>query len=387
MLNQLIDNLFIKISSLHNHDNELQSQVINLLIKFNTMTLFEKINNKSYTFYITKINDDDYVKLFLSYCVLYSLDKTINNPVVGIDFEFTNNYIQLIQICFFPKSDQRFVFVVNPLIMHNIHKDIMIKSLFISSIKKIVHGADSLDIPYIFNDLFIENTDYLLKFTMSSIDTRFLCEYHKISSKYIDNKCSLYNALVFYNVITKNKMNQLEQLTSDIPIYKMSWRLDKISSNSLKYAVYDVVYLEAFYQNIYASSDGDKLELVNQINNFIIYNKYDISQLTNITYDFIHSKRNYKIKNGDQIVPILTIYVSVIDALNLSIDIKHLLQINNFKKTLSIIFKGIVYSLFTEQVPKFYLTIFHELQVLGLHRFLKYSKEFSESIIKNILIE
>ena len=67
-------------------------------------------------------------------------------------------------------------------------------------------------------------------------------------------------------------MNQLEQLTSDIPIYKMSWRLDKISSNSLKYAVYDVVYLEAFYQNIYASSDGDKLELVNQINNFIIYN-------------------------------------------------------------------------------------------------------------------
>ena len=51
---------------------------------------------------------------------------------------------------------------------------------------KILHGSESLDIPYIFDKVLLNNKHDILLFLRTIIDTRFLC---------FDKKCSLYELL------------------------------------------------------------------------------------------------------------------------------------------------------------------------------------------------
>ena len=49
---------------------------------------------------------------------------------------------------------------------------------------KILHGSDSLDIPFVYNELLENNVNMIKDFNLSFIDTEFLCEYSYYSKNW-----------------------------------------------------------------------------------------------------------------------------------------------------------------------------------------------------------
>ena len=139
---------------------------------------------------------EDYIKEFISYK---------DYKVIGVDFEFNRvknkREIALCQINFVKKKKMDIFLFYPP----NIKKDIF-KSLLTSDCIKILHGSESLDLPYLFDNI-INNNDWD-KFCNNLIDTRYLCDYYN-SSNNIDGRCRIYDLLLQMKVISKNKYDDL----------------------------------------------------------------------------------------------------------------------------------------------------------------------------------
>jgi ribonuclease D len=78
---------------------------------------------------------------------------------IGIDFEFKqvakeNREIALMQINLENDSNIGYIFVLYPPDLTKENYDLLIKLISTPEIIKILHGAESLDIPYIVQDLF-----------------------------------------------------------------------------------------------------------------------------------------------------------------------------------------------------------------------------------------
>jgi hypothetical protein len=352
------------------------------------------INNKKEIFYTTKINNDNKTLLFLSFCIFYLLDSNHSRTKssVGFDFEFNRGEIALCQVGFFPKKKLKYIFMFNPKLIKSEHKKLLIDVLFTSNMYKIVHGADSLDIPYIFNELFDKNTEYIKKFTENTIDTRFLCEYFKIFTKSSDKKCSIYDALLYFKVISNQKYDELEKVNELMgPVQDVNWNVSKMSSFHLKYALYDVLYLKNFIDKIFDnaiktdSALHQQLKYIPQIDRFIMFDKFGILDIITKTKEQTDHLNNYIITKSplskftesststkstestdstesikstrssmsiSDNVTMISVYNNVIQsAIIPSIDMKisNLLEINNFKKPVNMLLKLIVYSIILEK--------------------------------------
>jgi hypothetical protein len=108
-----------------------------------------------------------------------------------------------------------------------------------------------MDIPYIYNTLLNNNTDAIIEFTSKFIDTRFLCEYVRKSLN-IHGKCSIYDALLYFNTINKTQHITLTNLNDQMgPIHKVNWSLHNPNAINIKYAYYDVLYLNDLPKDIF----------------------------------------------------------------------------------------------------------------------------------------
>jgi len=342
----------------------MREQVLQL-IRDNSHLQIKEIdhNKKPEKFYAIKVNNDATLKLFLIYCIFYYLDNrhSYKKLYVGLDFEFNQNKIALCQFGFFPDRKFKYIFVIDPKMLNDKQLDIIIKTIFISDVYRIVHGADSLDIPYIFEELFMNDTEKIIKFTQTMVDTRYLCEYYKIFSKHPDKKCSLYDALLYFNVIKKSQYEDLNKINSIMgPIQDVQWNIDKMSSFHLKYVIYDVLYAKKFIKNIFIKASQkntslhQQLKLIPTIDRFHYYEKYGISNVLSLSKDVTDNINNYWAESKDYITKktLISVYTNVINKLvipSTNTKISNLLEINNFKKTLSLLFKRIIYSIITEK--------------------------------------
>ena len=69
-----------------------------------------------------------------------------------------------------------------------------------SKILKILHGSESLDLPYIVDELYNNDMEGLIDFFLSMIDTKYLCEY--LNDVYNKQKvCRIYYMLFNYEII------------------------------------------------------------------------------------------------------------------------------------------------------------------------------------------
>ncbi len=110
-----------------------------------------------------------------------------------------------------------------------------------SSIYKILHGPESLDLPYIFTQMLQNRKQHIIKFVRKMYDTRFLCEYFKYSVE-ADNKCSIYVALRYFGVISDEKLKYLNDTNDSMgPIQNVNWNINTLNSYSTRYALYDVL--------------------------------------------------------------------------------------------------------------------------------------------------
>ena len=156
-----------------------------------------------------------------------------------------------------------------------------------NKIYKILHGSDSLDIPYTFNT-FDNNKDDILKFTSSLIDTKYLCEYHHIENN-IEDKCKI-KELLEHKVINQTQFDNLvknEEKMGNISDIKID--INNISDELVKYSMYDVLFLKYLYLKFENIDNDIYKHLIPELTRYIYMERRDVihntEKIDNIIYD------------------------------------------------------------------------------------------------------
>ena len=333
----------------------------------NEMNYDDKLDFPKNTIYqIITTNTDINILKFASYILVYYLEAYFSKKLyITLDFEFNNRQIALFQMNFESNSksnNNSYIFMVLPTEFENKLLNFLIKNILQNKyIIKLLHGSDSLDIPYIYNILLNNNKDDIVKFTSTLIDTRFMCEYIKIK-KNDDNGCSIYNALLYFNTISEDKFNFLEKTHDDMgPVEDISWNIHTLSKYQVLYGLYDVLFLKKFYYDILTKSNDDirvYKYIIPELTRFIYLERRDVTDIlkkSKIQVDEINNFMIRKInKNTNYVknITLITIYNTIIDELiieNPLIEIKKLMAVNYFRGQVGILCKKIIYHIITNK--------------------------------------
>jgi hypothetical protein len=328
---------------------------------FNGKDEFKTKNNHIFT--DIKVNTDTLTKLFLLYTVFYLIDSIHYDKkfIIGIDFEFSEKKIALIQFSFYPLRKYNSLFIIAPPIMKGEYLELLIKTVFTSPIYRVTHGSDSLDIPYVFEELFLGDSQKKIDFTTTHVDTRFLCEFYKKSIDFPDSKCSIYDALLYFDVITQKKYDELNKNNEVMgPSQDVNWDIKKMSSHHLKYASCDVLFLKDFVRNIFLKSKKENKDLhkqikyISQINRMVIFEKHEISDVMNSTKLQLDPINNYFTFYKNNKKTLISIYNDVIKDITipeLNLKATKLLEINYYKTPITLLYKRAIYSILTNNFP------------------------------------
>ena len=306
----------------------------------------KKINWKK-EYEITVVKTDKDINSMLKYFSDFIKLKS-KNKYVGLDFEFNSSpegkKIALFQINLENDNNEAKIFLFYPPDLNHRNMDILVKLLTDINIKKILHGAESLDIPYLFKNIFINNKSRN-QFCNNLFDTRYLCEYYHLENK-IDAKCKIYRILRQMDVIDDNQLNMLLKNEEDMgPIYLIDIDVRNLDNNTMLYSAFDVLYLPALltrFPDNYVYNN-----LIPEITCFNYIDRYDeiftkpFSELVGkVNNYFIKIKDKYKEKNL-KLVDIYQSYQNIIDD-DENIFSK-LMEINYFKKFIKTYIKFIIY--------------------------------------------
>lgn len=391
--------------------NLLRLFILKLIILNNKLTLNSKteLNNSDINVdYLILVGDTIFKqKLFILYILLFSLEAKLrkkyinNNKIVniGLDFEFNARKIALIQINFESANLQEnspfnVIWIVDPNNFTKKMQHFIINNLMKNkNIHKILHGSDSLDIPYLYNILFNNNKAIIFKFTEKIFDTRFLCEYFKISIDE-DKKCSIYEALLFFGTINEKKYKELYEIHESMgPVQDISWNINKLSSYHLKYVLYDVLFLQHFLYDIFKRIKKETPEYlytykyIFNLIRFVFIERREVTNIIEQSKNEINPMNNYLIKVDNNNITLTTIYNEIIENYEIknghNIKIWFILSVNYFKTTISILFKKIIYFLVTknfmvfknkqEETTEFY-DLFDMYKQLEINNFIKIIK-------------
>lgn len=302
---------------------------------------YPNTNNIQYN--ILKVDNNDKTKIMIDRIKKFIKNQESNkdiNHYIGIDLEFNKvsketKDIALMQINLENNSKDAYIFIFKPSDLNN---DIIIELLTNTYITKILHGSESLDIPYIFNQLLVtkKNID---NFCNNFYDTKFLCEYYNITNR-IKKSCSIYKLLENHNIITPNKLEELEAIEKDMGnISNISIDINNLNDNLLKYALYDVLYLPILIQKLLSYGDIYKY-LLPETTHLIFKSKRNIEMDFHNLEIIINKQNNYFIQYNDSKFSLNTIYETY---LYQCFEFNNLIEINYFKNFFTIITKLIIY--------------------------------------------
>ena len=106
-------------------------------------------------------------------------------------------------------------------------------------IRFILHGGESLDLPYIFSNILTKKESFL----SNLIDTRYLCDYYHNEIN-IEGKCKINYLNKEMKVLTKDQFNFLEKEEEKMgPIYNIIVDVNKLNDLLILYTLTDVLYL------------------------------------------------------------------------------------------------------------------------------------------------
>ena len=129
---------------------------------------YKGLNNKIYNVLVVKD------KIQLKFMNKKFKEFNNENTIIGLDFEFKkvskdNKEIALMQINLENNTKNAYIFIIYPPALNNKGSRRLRKLLCNEKIIKIIHGGESLDIPYIFNNL-LKNKFYIFKFKNKEIN-------------------------------------------------------------------------------------------------------------------------------------------------------------------------------------------------------------------------
>ncbi len=316
-------------------------------------------------------NNDNKNKLLEKYILEFISFK--NYKLFGIDFEFNRDNknganmrkIALCQINFI-KNNKSDIFLFYP---PNIKKDLF-KQLLLCDCYKIFHGAESLDLPYLFDNI-IEGKDKI-NFCNKLVDTRYLCEYYNStqSTDIITNfKCKIYDLLLGMKVINKKKYDELmknDKMMGNIWEIDIDITKDKFIKNKelIKYCVYDVVYLPQLFNKFKQLLPMNIINIIIDLgcSAFIMRYENKLDTLyTEISKYNLHKYDNYNYND---------LYIAVFEWTMTNDMIYNLYQINYFRKYIELNIKSLLYKTIDSNISIYKDFILNDLLI-------KYIKEMT----------
>jgi len=292
-------------------------------------------------------NTKDNINKMINYFNVFM--KIKDEKHIGIDFEFNrvNNerQIALFQINLESKNTKT-IFMFYPRDLNKDQLNILKNLLYSKNI--IIHGGESLDIPYLFSEIFSNNKE-IIKFLKNVKDTKFQCESYNYENNLNEYKCKIYYLLKQMNVIDNIQFNYLIKNEENMgPIYDIFIDVKNMKKELILYSAYDVLYLPRLIKSF--PNNNFYRKLLPDITNIIIYSKYinfidDNSFILNkLNNFFIIVDNNKKLFND--------VYKKNVD----KIESKYydiLLNINYFKKFFLMIIKLSVYIYLTNNYKYF----------------------------------
>lgn len=332
-------------------DNKDYKQIIKLLDEYKR----EIVEGER----VLLVGNDTVYKLFILF--LYYYDHIISKESkedntkkfhVGIDFEFNMGKVALMQLNF-----GKYLWVLDPNYYENDKKEIINQKLYWNDkVYKVLHGADSLDLPYLFSDMFDNDKESSMKFMRKYIDTRFLCEYVR-NSKNEEGRCAIYNAMLYMGTISQEKYDELSKNSETMgPIQDVMWDIKKLSSFHIKYAFYDVLHLLDFMTDIYNKIQKETPEYsrcyyyIIELIRFAIVERKNVTDVLEFTKEIVNPMNNYYIESKATMIDIYNKFSTDLkindtyDKKNGMIDFNFLESVNYIKGILSFLLKYVVYS-------------------------------------------
>ncbi len=296
---------------------------------------------------------DEKLNSFLEEYILNFI-KSSSNKIIGIDFEFNRindkREIALCQINFYINDNNNDIFLFYP---PYIKKNIFVK-LLTSDIIKILHGSESLDIPYLLDNIL--SIDDRQAFFKNLFDTRYMCEYYNAENN-IDGKCKIYDLLLHMKVINKSKYDDLmknDQLMGNI--WNINIDVKNMSKELINYCVYDVEFLPELYNKFPKNKIYQKIiQEIACINFSLRYDNILDKLFTNISkYNLIqHPSFNF----NNKLLTYNEIYIMVFGYL-LTFDIfNNLYKINYFKKFIEVVIKNLLFNMLDSNIKLFHFNI------------------------------
>lgn len=342
------------------------------------ITSSEEMTIKAYRkYYVNLAKDLSLLVNFQALIRLWQLEAKINKILfVGIDCEFTDDKIKLIQLNFEHSQDQRsFIWLLDPTTLNEAQNTDFIKYLICNpGIRKIFHGSESKDIPYFFDVLLNHDVSLIKKFNHGYIDTKYLCEYYRLVNDTENDRCSIYYGVHYFDVINDVQYSAVEDNIQKMGhVQEIVWNINNLSNAQINYAYYDVIYLKYFYFGIIykATINRDKAlysknvsynerdiytlyhSVLFELTQFMSLEKFKSSEGLNITNLTMRCKEqadpmnNYFIIYRNKRYKLLDLFNKIIENLTINnpkVDITTLFQIKYFKTYLTTILKKIAYT-------------------------------------------
>lgn len=347
----------------------------------------KKSSDKIYKIITAKTSQDigNMIGYFIKFIKLKSKEK-----YVGLDFEFNSSpegkKIALFQINLESDEKNSFIYIFYPPDLSSKQTDVLISLLTEPMIKKILHGAESLDIPYLFKNIFINNK-LRNKFCHNLFDTRYMCEFFHLENDLTNKKCKIYSLLLEMKVINQKQYDMLIKNEEEMgPIYLIDIDINKLNENTMLYSAFDVLYLPELLKKF--PDNFIYQNLIPEITCFNYIDRYE-NIFTKPFSEVINKINNYfmKVETIDQklsikLIDIFQLYFNWVDDSNKILS--KLMEINYFKKFIDVFIKFVVYK---EILKKYQIyensdtkeTIYPELmKVENTFKKVKLTKYFEE---------
>lgn len=342
----------------------------------------EVFNPKTNINYILTIADNEIkIKLFVVFLMVFSLEAKIRNLIlcktenkktnVGIDFEFRLRVEALMQLNFETVSDSNmdtnsFLWIVHPSEFNEKDLALLFDYLLLNTtIYKIMHGPESLDLPVLFNLIFKKDREKIMKFTSKLIDTRYLCETYR-QSVGEDRNCKYEFAIKYFGVIDEKKYDEMANDKYLMgPVQDINWDIHHLSSHHIKYALHDVIFLKHYVYAIYDKIKENTPQFLNTYSfilplmRFMVCERHEfgtdskgnpitVSDVIDSVKGVVNKINNFHIRLYGKQFNLNSIYESVIKDMvlpELDIHLDLIMTVVYVRKKLSILLKYIVYSI------------------------------------------
>tara|TARA_Y100000768_G_scaffold373420_3_gene342026 strand:+ start:7380 stop:8606 length:1227 start_codon:yes stop_codon:yes gene_type:complete len=301
-------------------------------------------------YYCILCNDKLTLSSFKKFIILYYIESLIYKKLyLPLDYEFNTKIIALCQLNFELNHDDNkysIIYIIYPPDLDELSLNFFKDNIMCNHrIYKILHGSDSLDIPYTYNTFFNDNKEDIIKFTTSLIDTKYLCEYHHIKNN-IEDKCKIKELLLEHNVINQIQYDNLvknEEKMGNISDIKID--INNISDELVKYSMYDVLFLKYLYLKFENLDKDIYHNLIPEITRYIYMERRNVIKVTEKIDNIIYRLNLATISDFDE--NLHTIFSNLLFIIY-DEKIINIFKINYFKKIILNLLKAITYNILIE---------------------------------------